>query len=125
MPNIHYYDTDTGYIHYVSEVIPKLECRVADAVRSFDDAMIAPVEAVQFIPNFHGDDKSEQIRRHIRELVREAVTVSNKGVLFMDRIMNNSPLRDSDGWKKRPEGRALFLSQRRQRQQRWRDRRPL
>lgn len=37
MPIADYHDTDTGFIHYVSDILPKLECRVFDAVRAFED----------------------------------------------------------------------------------------
>ena len=123
MPNIHFYDTDTGYIHYVSDILPKLECRVYDGVRTFEDALLDQRNAVQFIPNSYGNVSPEQLREHALKLFQEAVSVSNKGVTFMDRIMKNSPFRDNDAWLNQPEGRALFLSQRQERLKAWRDQR--
>ena len=126
MPNIHFYDTDTGYIHYVSDILPKLECRVYDAVRTFEDALLDERHAVQFIPNSFGNVTPDQLREHALKLFQEAVSVSNKGVTFMDRIMKNSFLRDNDAWLNQPEGRVLFLSQRQERLKAWRDQsRPL
>lgn len=121
MPNIHFYDTDTGYIHYVSDILPKLECRVYDAVRTFEDALLDQRNAVQFIPNSYGNVSPEQLREHAFELFQEAVSVSNKGVTFMDNIMKYSPLRNNDAWLDQPEGRTLFMSQRQGRLKAWRD----
>lgn len=121
MPNAHFYDTDTGYIHYVSDILPKLECRVYDAVRNLIDSLLDPQNAVQFIPNSYGNVSHEQLREHGLELFQEAVSVSKKGVAFMDKIMKNSPFRDNDTWLNQPEGRALFMSQRQERLKAWRD----
>lgn len=121
MPNIHFYDTDNGYVHYVSDIIPKLECRVYDAVRKIEDAFLDQEAAVQFIL-----DRSEHLTTHqkIQEqgqsLLLEAVVVSKKGLRFMDNVMKNSPLRDNDAWLNEAEGRALFMSQRQQRLNAWR-----
>ena len=50
MSKIHFYDAETGYIHYVSEVIPNLECRVYDPVSNLEDVMVCRNKAVQFVP---------------------------------------------------------------------------
>ena len=121
MPNAHFYDTDTGYIHYVSDILPKLECRVYDAVRTFEDALLDQRNAVQFMPNSYGNVSPEELREHALNLFQEAVSVSKKGVTFMDNIMKNSPIRNNDAWLKQPEGRALFMSQRQERLKAWRD----
>jgi len=70
MPNVHFYDTDTGYIHYVSDILPKLECRVYDAVRTFEDTLLDQRNAVQFIPNSYGNATPEEIRVVRHELYR-------------------------------------------------------
>lgn len=121
MPRPHYYHTDTGYIHYVSDVLPQLECRVYDAIRSFDDVRIAPAEAVQFIPEVQGyySFTENDIRTCWQELLKEAVRVSNKGVHFMDCIMTQSPFRDGKAWRTNSDGRRLFMEQRQQRRKRW------
>lgn len=124
MPNIHFYDTDTGYIHYVSDILPKLECRVYDAVRTFEDALLDKRNAVQFIPNSYGNVTPQQLHEHALKLFQEAVSVSIKGVAFMDNIMKYSIVRDNDAWLNQPNGRALFMAQRQERLKVWRDRRP-
>lgn len=115
MPSIHYYDVDTGYIHYVSEVVPDLECRVHDSVTTLGDAMVRRNEAVQFIPRTKGFD--EKLANAMDDLIAEGVSVSNDGIRFMDGIMTGSPLRDGKKWTE--EGRALFLEGREERKRKW------
>lgn len=112
---IHYYDVDTGYIHYVSEVIPDLECRVYDAITTLEDAMVSLNEAMQFIPRTKGFD--EELANAKDKLIAEGISVSNDGIRFMDRIMTGSPLRDGKKWTE--EGRVLFLEGREHRKLKW------
>ena len=115
MPSIHYYDVETGYIHYVSDIIPDLECRVYDAVSTLKDAMISRNNAVQFIPKTKGFD--EKLANAIDDLLAEGVLVSNDGIGFMDRLMKGSPFRDETKWVE--EGRGKFLAGREKRKQKW------
>ena len=118
-PRIHFYDTDGGYVCYVSEVFPGLDCRVYDAVRTLDDIHIDGKTALQFVFNAGGVTPNH-IRQNANAVFLEAVSVSNRGVAFMDGIMKHSPFRDNDLWLNSPEGRALFLAQREARLTAWR-----
>jgi len=115
MPAIHFYDVKTGYIHYVSEIVSDLECRVYDAVSSIEDARISRNNAVQFIPKTKEFD--QKLANAIDELFAEGVAVSKDGLDFMDRLMKGSPFRDEKKWVE--EGRAKFLAGREERKQKW------
>ena len=121
-PRIQFYDTDSGYICYVSEVFPGLDCRVHDAIRTIEDIHIDGKSALLFVLDDGGDVTPDQIRQNANAVFLEALSVSNRGVTFMDEIMKNSPLRDNEAWLNKPEGRSLFLSQREARLTAWRGR---
>ena len=120
MPAIHYYDTDTGYIHYASEVIPGLECRVLDAIRTVEDAALDPITAVQFIPHSCRHGTPADIHDNFQQLFNEAVTISNMGTAFMDTLMATSIFRNNEAWLNGPNGRFMFMSQRETRLKAWR-----
>jgi len=117
MPDIHFYDTDSGYIHYVSEVVPGLECRVFDAIRNESDVFINPELAVQFIPELYGNNFTDHIQSNAKLLADECVKVSNKGLKFMDQLMTNSPIRDGKKWVE--THRAEFMLDRANRRKLW------
>lgn len=126
MPRIHYYDVDEngngGFIHYVSDVVPGLECRVLDAVRNDIDLMTLaqlggiPGDVWGFVP---GTGDRQMSMNDLEEIIAEAVKMSNKGVKFMDAIMTRSPFRDAEKWER--EGRAKFMEHRAQRRKRFMD----
>jgi len=120
VPSIHYYDTDTGYIHYVSSLLPPLECKVYDAVRKMEDVIRNSAEAIKFIPQLNGYSFTEiEIRTHLFSLSQEAVAVSKKGIRFMDNVMKQSPLREGSTWLNEPDGRKAFLEARQVRRRLW------
>jgi hypothetical protein len=115
---IHYYDTETGYIHYVSRFIKGLECRVYDAVRCAADIEINPAQALQFMPGTL--DFEKDIEPMGFWLWSEACAESLMGPTFMDNIMRSSPLRDNNAWLTSPDGRARYLVEREGRLAKWR-----
>jgi hypothetical protein len=120
LPRIHYYNTATGYIYYVSEIIAGLDCRVYDAVRTIEDAYFFPEEAWQCSLETDLGKVHTIPQNTIGMLVLESVQVSNRGVDFLDRLMTISPLRDKDKWLNSPDGRKRFMSDRQARLRKWR-----
>ena len=117
MVRISYYDVESGYIYYTSEVIPHLECRVLDCVKDKESAEKNIVRALQF------DDSGtkglpQSVRDRFLELLDEGIGVSHRGLDFMDRIMTRSPARDGKKWIE--SERDIFLAQREERQLAWR-----
>lgn len=120
-PNIHFYDVETGYIHYVSEIIPGMECRVYDSVRSANDAHICLAEAIQWVPELNGVDYNAKVvaAQSVEKmaLLEEAIRVSRNAFLFMERIMTRSPVRDTKAWQE--EGKSRFQKKRKERRATW------
>jgi len=115
MSKIHFYDAETGYIHYVSEVIPNLECRVYDPVSNLEDVMVCRDKAVQFVPQASGFNA--KVAEKINDLILEGIEVSNEGLGFMDAIMHGSPFRDKDKWVS--VSREKFVAEREERKRKW------
>jgi hypothetical protein len=94
---IHFYNSD-GFVHYVSEVVGRADCRVADVVRSLADITM---ESVGVLPSSVDPTLLERILvpgRDQDRFVEEAVRVSLALPTWLNNIWMNSPLRDSAIW---------------------------
>lgn len=107
---IHFYDTDSGFVHYTSDVFPtQPDMRVFDAARELADI---DATTLQCLPDERFPQRpltnAEQLA-----LAVESIEIVQASFRFLNNVMTRSPIRDHEEW--RQKGRAEFQRQKRTR----------
>lgn len=91
------YDIDDGTIFFISGVLPHLECKVNDAIRTVEDAARAPELLGCHFPTPGDLYTPHDVGLRYSAMVDEAIAVSDAVLSYLETAMKNR-FRETQDW---------------------------